>query len=111
MGAPHCTPSLWQQAQSDRVRSNQQGQPVLVYREYNNNSNNNNNSVIAHLSVGAEHVLGPGVGGEEVEGVARLPHRPPLALGALTHELPVLVHLSGAEVGRLVNRGLEMAMS
>ena len=65
----------------------------------------------AHLSVGAEHVLGPGVGGEEVEGVAGLPHRPPLALGALTHELPVLVHLSGAEVGRLVNRGLEMSMS
>ena len=76
-----------------------------------NNSNNDNNSVIAHLSVGAEHVLGPGVGGEEVEGVARLPHRPPLALGALTHELPVLVHLRSAEVGRLDNRGLEMSMS
>ena len=82
---------------------------MLVYREYHYNSNNN--SIIAHLCVGAEHVLGPGVGGEEVEGVAGLPHRPPLALGALTHELAVLVHLRSAEVGRLVIRGLEMAMS
>ena len=65
----------------------------------------------AHLSVGAEHVLGPGVGGEEVEGVAGLPHRPPLALGALTHELPVLVHLRRAEVGRLDNRSVNVAMS
>ena len=31
MGAPHWTPSFLQQAQSDLVRSNQQGHPVLVW--------------------------------------------------------------------------------
>ena len=41
--------------------------------------------------------------------MAGLPHRPPLALGALTHELAVLVHLRRAEVGRLDNRRLEIA--
>ena len=40
--------------------------------------------------------------------MAGLPHRPPLALGALTHELAVLVHLRRAEVGRLDKRGVNI---